>query len=163
MNVSCSCFSYFLGFSRSSYNYIGSGVRAPLFGRSYTAFHSSMSITYFHFSPPENANVNDKITETYNQNNSCVTHSSCTEGDRMENSAVKPCMSDADYERCYQEYYRYYYSHYYMHLSNGDGGEVVNEAWLVTESARAAATAASAAVNAVKQSQLVPISRQVVR
>uniref|UniRef100_A0A5K3EYE7 SURP motif domain-containing protein n=2 Tax=Mesocestoides corti TaxID=53468 RepID=A0A5K3EYE7_MESCO len=65
-----------------------------------------------------------------------------------------PVMSEADYERCYQEYYRYYYSHYYLHFTNSEATEATDEAWLVSESARAAATAASAAVNAMRQSHL---------
>ncbi|CDS40599.1 splicing factor arginine:serine rich 8 [Echinococcus multilocularis] len=63
-------------------------------------------------------------------------------------------LSEADYEHCYQEYYRYYYPHYYTHFLKGDNAESANESYLVAESARAAATAASAAVNAMRQSHL---------
>ncbi|KAL5971591.1 hypothetical protein TSMEX_000625 [Taenia solium] len=71
----------------------------------------------------------------------------------QESSEFLP-MSEADYEHCYQEYYRYYYSHYYTHFSKSDNVEFASEPYLVSESARAAATAASAAVNAMRQSQL---------
>ncbi|KAM7541165.1 hypothetical protein Aperf_G00000030099 [Anoplocephala perfoliata] len=67
-------------------------------------------------------------------------------------------MSNEDYEHCYQEYYRHYYSYYYMHFSSTTVGEPVNESWIIAESARAAATAALAAVNAVRQSHLVSSS-----
>ncbi|VDO03160.1 unnamed protein product [Rodentolepis nana] len=67
-----------------------------------------------------------------------------------------PVITNEDYERFYQEYYRHYYSYYYMHYSNNavSTGEAENEFWVVSESSRAAATAALAAVNAVRQSQL---------
>ncbi|KAL5111155.1 hypothetical protein TcWFU_000392 [Taenia crassiceps] len=77
----------------------------------------------------------------------------------MRASPDFPPMSEADYEHCYQEYYRYYYSHYYAHFSKGDNVESASESYLVAESARAAATAASAAVNAMRQSQLASKSR----
>ncbi|EUB63643.1 Splicing factor, arginine/serine-rich [Echinococcus granulosus] len=70
-----------------------------------------------------------------------------------ESSEFSP-LSEADYEHCYQEYYRYYYPHYYTHFLKGDNAESANESYLVAESARAAATAASAAVNAMRQSYL---------
>lgn len=77
----------------------------------------------------------------------------------IRESSEFPPMSEADYEHCYQEYYRYYYSHYYTHFSRSDNVESARESYLVAESARAAATAASAAVNAMRQSQLASKSR----
>lgn len=77
------------------------------------------------------------------------------EPSKAEQPAV-PVITNEDYERFYQEYYRHYYSYYYMHYSSSavSSGEAENESWVVSESARAAATAALAAVNAVRQSQL---------
>nr|CDS34449.1 splicing factor arginine:serine rich 8 [Hymenolepis microstoma] len=90
-----------------------------------------------------------------NQNVSSTSGSIFQELSKAEQPAV-PVLTNEDYERFYQEYYRHYYSYYYMHYSSNavSSGEAENESWVVSESARAAATAALAAVNAVRQSQL---------
>ncbi len=85
-----------------------------------------------------------------------TTEDQTTTADAATHQPEVPVMTEADYERCYQEYYRHYYSHYYVQFASAG---TVDETWLVSEAARAAATAASAAVNAMRQSNLVSQSK----
>ncbi|VUZ46056.1 unnamed protein product, partial [Hymenolepis diminuta] len=106
-------------------------------------------------------NVSDNTNvSSDNQKDSSVSENIFQEPNKAEQCFNVSAMTNEDFERCYQEYYRHYYSYYYMHYSSSavSTGDVANEAWVVSESARAAATAALAAVNAVRQSQLVSSS-----
>ncbi|KAF6775338.1 hypothetical protein AHF37_05735 [Paragonimus kellicotti] len=71
-------------------------------------------------------------------------------------------LSSEEYEQCYQEYYKYYYAHYYTQFSEQQAKVLTqcsgsltedHQSAIVQQAAKAAAVAASAALNAMYQAR----------